>query len=167
MNCRFCCCSKRRRRILWQFFRSETGQPVKARVSAPGFSDQVVEIDAADLTSSVGDVIAVRPRSAMDERGRARSPGQKRIGFRSVPRQPAHLCRGDRRDLAINVLALAMPLFSMNIYDRVLPNAAEATLWALAIGVMIAIAFDFFIRTLRGHFIDAASRKARRQTLRP
>jgi ATP-binding cassette subfamily C protein LapB len=147
--------------ILWQFFRSETGQPVKARVSAPGFSDQVVEIDAADLTSSVGDVIAVRPRSAMDERGRGAIAGPKKNWFFAAFRDSRHIyAEAIAATLAINVLALAMPLFSMNIYDRVLPNAAEATLWALAIGVMIAIAFDFFIRTLRGHFIDAASRKA-------
>ncbi|MEM1370717.1 MAG: ABC transporter transmembrane domain-containing protein, partial [Pseudomonadota bacterium] len=62
--------------------------------------------------------------------------------------------------LVINTLALAMPLFTMNVYDRVLPNAAEATLWALGFGVLLAIVLDFILRTLRAYFVDAASRSA-------
>jgi len=61
---------------------------------------------------------------------------------------------------AINVLALAMPLFTMNVYDRVLPNAAIETLWALAIGVCIATVFDFIIKLLRGRFVDAGGKRA-------
>jgi len=59
--------------------------------------------------------------------------------------------------LLINVMALAMPLFSMNVYDRVVPNRAMETLWVLALGVMLLIGFDFTLRLLRGHFIDLAS----------
>ncbi|MEO1708734.1 MAG: type I secretion system permease/ATPase [Pseudomonadota bacterium] len=62
--------------------------------------------------------------------------------------------------VAVNLLALAIPLFSMNVYDRVIPNAAEATLWALGIGVAIAIVFELTIRTLRAMFVDVASRRA-------
>lgn len=61
--------------------------------------------------------------------------------------------------LAINLLALAMPLFSMNVYDRVLPNQAADTLWALSIGVFLALCFDFALKQLRALAIDAASRR--------
>lgn len=61
--------------------------------------------------------------------------------------------------LAINLLALAMPLFSMNVYDRVLPNQAADTLWALSIGVFLALCFDFALKQLRAHAVDAASRR--------
>lgn len=59
--------------------------------------------------------------------------------------------------LLINIFALCMPLFSMNVYDRVVPNRAEETLWVLAIGVGLVVAGDFILRLLRGYFIDLAS----------
>jgi len=59
--------------------------------------------------------------------------------------------------LLINVMALAMPLFSMNVYDRVIPNRAMETLWVLALGVVLLIGVDMTLRLLRGHFIDLAS----------
>ncbi|MES2770853.1 MAG: type I secretion system permease/ATPase [Pseudomonadota bacterium] len=57
----------------------------------------------------------------------------------------------------INMFALVMPLFSMNVYDRVVPNNAIETLWMLALGVSLVICMDYVVRLLRGHFIDLAS----------
>ena len=59
--------------------------------------------------------------------------------------------------LLINVLALCLPLFSMNVYDRVVPNRALETLWVLALGIVLVVGVDFVLRTLRGYFIDLAS----------
>lgn len=59
----------------------------------------------------------------------------------------------------VNMFALAVPLFIMNVYDRVVPNNAVETLWVLAIGVGLVFCFDFCLRTLRGYFLDVASKK--------
>lgn len=59
----------------------------------------------------------------------------------------------------INLFALASPLFIMNVYDRVIPNNAFETLAVLAIGVVIVFLFDFVLKNLRAHFLDAAGRK--------
>jgi ATP-binding cassette subfamily C protein LapB len=59
--------------------------------------------------------------------------------------------------LLINLLALVMPLFTMNVYDRVVPNRAIETLWVLALGVILVIGVDMMLRLLRGYFIDLAS----------
>src|SRR5207237_3053603 len=54
----------------------------------------------------------------------------------------------------INMLALATPLFTMSVYDRVIPNGAIPSLIALSIGMGLAIAFDFVLRTVRSRMID-------------
>ena len=59
--------------------------------------------------------------------------------------------------LLINLFALAFPIFSMNVYDRVVPNHATETLWVLAIGVTLVLGSDLFIRLVRSHFVDEAS----------
>ncbi|MEZ0226242.1 MAG: ABC transporter transmembrane domain-containing protein, partial [Alphaproteobacteria bacterium] len=61
--------------------------------------------------------------------------------------------------LLINMFALVMPLFIMNVYDRVVPNNTIETLWVLAIGVGVVYVFDFVMRSLRGYFIDIAGKK--------
>jgi ATP-binding cassette subfamily C protein LapB len=57
----------------------------------------------------------------------------------------------------INFFALAMPIFTMNVYDRVVPNNAVETLWMLAGGLLLVLGVDYMIRLLRGHFVDLAS----------
>jgi ATP-binding cassette subfamily C protein LapB len=61
--------------------------------------------------------------------------------------------------LLINMLALSLPLFSMNVYDRVIPNRAEASLWVLASGVFLAFLLEFALRTARTNVVDEIGRR--------
>ena len=59
-----------------------------------------------------------------------------------------------------NFLGLSSSIFIMVVYDRVVPNQAIESLIALTIGVLIALGFDFLIKTLRANFIDRAGKRA-------
>ena len=60
----------------------------------------------------------------------------------------------------INLFILATPLFTMNVYDRVLPNNAMETLWALFIGITIIMIFDFIMKMVRSYFLGIAGKRA-------
>lgn len=60
----------------------------------------------------------------------------------------------------INFLALVSSLYVMNVYDRVIPNQTYETLWALSIGVVLAITFEFIAKLIRGYLTDIAGKKA-------
>ena len=62
--------------------------------------------------------------------------------------------------LVSNFLSLSTALFTMTVYDRIIPNEAFESLIALSVGVVIALGFDFLIKNLRAHFIDTASKRA-------
>ena len=56
----------------------------------------------------------------------------------------------------INLFAIASSLYIMTVYDRVIPNSAIESLWALTTIMVVVLAFDFIIKTIRGSFINAA-----------
>jgi ATP-binding cassette subfamily C protein LapB len=59
-----------------------------------------------------------------------------------------------------NLIGLGLPLFSMNVYDRVVPNQSVATLWVLALGLGLGLLFDLAFKQLRTYFIDVAGKGA-------
>ncbi|EMM5418263.1 type I secretion system permease/ATPase [Citrobacter amalonaticus] len=62
--------------------------------------------------------------------------------------------------LVANVLALSGMIFSMQVYDRVVPSQSETTLWVLFGGVMLAILFEFIMRMLRVYISDVVGKRA-------
>jgi len=62
--------------------------------------------------------------------------------------------------LLVNLFVIAGPLFTMNVYDRVIPHNAVDTLWVLAIGVFIIYSFDLVLKFIRAYFLEIAAKKS-------
>lgn len=62
--------------------------------------------------------------------------------------------------IVVNLVGVVAPLFSMNVYDRVVPNSGFETLWVLASGAVLAYTFDTVFRQLRAYFVDTAGKGA-------
>ncbi|WP_331256609.1 type I secretion system permease/ATPase [Candidatus Bealeia paramacronuclearis] len=60
----------------------------------------------------------------------------------------------------INLFTLAGTIFTLTVYDRVIPHAAFETLWVLVSGIVVVFIFDFILRGLRGYFVDTAGKNA-------
>ncbi|MDR2925435.1 MAG: type I secretion system permease/ATPase [Azoarcus sp.] len=129
------------------------------QVIFPELSDAAVMLSREDLEKHYnGNAIYVRPEFQFD----ARAPQGGKVvrsghWFWSV----IAANKGIYNDVLwsafiINLFALAMPLFVMNVYDRVVPNSAIETLWVLSVGVFIVLFFDMILRTMRGYFVDLA-----------
>ncbi len=56
----------------------------------------------------------------------------------------------------VNIFGLITSLFTMTVYDRVVPNNAVSSLVALSIGLFVVVVFDFLLRVLRAYFTDLA-----------
>ncbi|HPW82821.1 MAG TPA: type I secretion system permease/ATPase [Rhodoferax sp.] len=107
-----------------------------------------------------GVVFFIRPVFRFDPR--APQTGQVRSShwFWSVVLQNWRLYRDSLLTaLLVNLFALAMPMFSMTVYDRVVPNRAEETLWVLSVGVILMICFDMVLRIMRAYILDTASKR--------
>lgn len=61
--------------------------------------------------------------------------------------------------LLLNMMGLALPLFIMNVYDKVVPNLSFVTLWTLGIGVVLAVCADLVLRTVRLATIETISQR--------
>ena len=62
--------------------------------------------------------------------------------------------------LLINLFAIAAPMFTRIVYDKVVPNLAFETLWVLASGIFVIFIFDLLLKLLRSFFIDVAGKKS-------
>ncbi|MFW0767199.1 type I secretion system permease/ATPase [Trabulsiella odontotermitis] len=60
----------------------------------------------------------------------------------------------------VNVLSLSGILFSMQVYDRVIPAQSYPTLYVLATGVLVAVIFGFLLKVARSHIMDVIGKRA-------
>jgi len=62
--------------------------------------------------------------------------------------------------ILVNIFVLAAPLFTMNVYDRVIPNNAKETLFVFTIGVVLAYVIDIFLKYSRTYLLEIAAKKS-------
>lgn len=62
--------------------------------------------------------------------------------------------------ILINLFVLATPLFTMSVYDRVIPNNAIETLWFFAFGVLLVYFLDISLKLIRSYFLEIAAKKS-------
>lgn len=62
--------------------------------------------------------------------------------------------------ILINLFAVAAPMFTRIVYDKVVPNLAFETLWVLSSGIFVIFLFDLSLKLLRSYFIDVAGKKS-------
>ena len=102
----------------------------------------------------------VRPASVSDARVALAENAPRAHWFWSVvTRFGANYTHVAIAAFIVNTLALAAPLFTMSVYDRVVPNGAIPSLIALSIGLGLAIVFDFVLRVVRSRIIDVTGKK--------
>ncbi len=130
-----------------------------AQVVFPDLSPDAVTISLADLAAEYTGYALITKQNFMFD---ARTPEVGRVKVRHWFWGTLAENKGIYRDvmvaaLLINIFALAMPLFTMNVYDRVVPNKAVETLWVLGIGVALIVLGDLLLRSMRAYFLDWAS----------
>lgn len=76
--------------------------------------------------------------------------------FRHYRRQMAEVAAGS---VVANLLATAVALYSLQIYDRVIPNQSEPTLWVLTLGALLAVALDAALRVARSSLMDMTGKR--------
>ena len=107
-----------------------------------------------------GVIIFARPLYASDGRAGVYAQGEKQHWMRAVVGQatPAFVEVAVAATFA-SLLAIATSLFSMQVYDRVVPTSNFATLWVLTSGVTLAILAELLLRQLRAHLLEVTGRK--------
>ncbi len=128
----------------------------------PEAGDATTNVAAADLEDRyTGFAILVKP--AFQFSGRDRGGEFERTGqwfWGTLAQNWWTYAQVVLASIMINLFALANPIFTMIVYDRILPNNAVETAVVLAIGVGVVLLFDFILKNLRGWFIDFVGRRA-------
>lgn len=123
-------------------------------------ADQRAEVPLSEFAPFFSGHI-IRARSSLPQLERRHIPNLAPVhwfwgAFRFQRRAFIEIAVGS---LVANMLAVSVALFSMQVYDRVIPNKSEATLWVLAIGAFLALLLEMALKFARSGLMDLAGRK--------
>ena len=132
----------------------------KVEVATPDTMDGSHTVALSSLVELyTGQMLVVRPKIRLDNRTADMTEAKGRNWFwANVMRYTPVYLEVVVAALLVNLFTIGTSLFSMQVYDRVVPNKAEETLLMLAAGVLLVFFFDFVLRTLRAYFLDMAGK---------
>ena len=130
-------------------------------VILPALGDTPVRMTAAELDQAyVGTALLFKQQAIVDNRADDLiSVTGKHWFWHTIWGFKRYIAEAAALSLIINILALSLSLFTMTVYNRVLPNQAYVTLWTMAIGVGIALVFELSARVARAWVLDRAGKK--------
>jgi ATP-binding cassette subfamily C protein LapB len=82
------------------------------------------------------------------------SPRALTIVWRAITKRKHVLFSAMLATIFANIVTLGTSLYSMQLYDRVIPLGSYSTLWVLTVGVVVALVIDFVLRTVRAVMIE-------------
>lgn len=132
-----------------------------ARVIFPELGDAEVRLPVEELAGRyAGYAIVAKPKFTFDQR----TPSVGKVHLKHWFWGTLAENRLIYRDIMlaaflINLFALAMPIFTMNVYDRIVPNRSVETLWVLVVGIGLIVCADVVLRSIRSYFLDWASHR--------
>ncbi|EML5377815.1 type I secretion system permease/ATPase [Enterobacter bugandensis] len=133
----------------------------QCRIILPLLGSQPVAIKTEEVMRHYrGEMLLIRPKAHMDHRAEdlVQLTG-KHWFWHTLWRFKRYIFEAGALSVVINVLVLAMSIFTMTVYNRVLPNQSYVTLWTMAIGVMLALLFELAARVARAWVTDRAGKK--------
>ena len=130
-----------------------------ARVIYPELGDAELVVPLEEILARyTGYFIATKPKFMFDKRSPSIGKVRLKHWFWGTLLENKRIYRDIMvAAFVVNIFALAMPMFTMNVYDRVVPNKSIETLWVMSLGVMVIVIGDLILRTMRGYFLDWAS----------
>lgn len=133
------------------------GQLASGALSAEDHTGRALELSRA--SARAGQCLQLRPLPES-------SPLEQHDAPRTATEWFAHALRKHRRifveavvaTFIISAVGLTASLYSMQVYDRVVPTKGYATLWVLTAGALLAIGLEFMMKQVRAHMVDRASK---------
>jgi len=132
-----------------------------ARILFPEIGSAEILLTRDELLNRyAGFAIVAKPKFTFDERAPAVGKKHMKHWFWGAISENKRIYRDIMiAAFLINMFALAMPLFTMNVYDRIVPNRSIETLWVMVIGIALVVMADVALRTMRVYFLDWASQR--------
>jgi ATP-binding cassette subfamily C protein LapB len=122
--------------------------------------DNRAEVPLSDFLPYFSGIVLRADMSVADLTKKHARKGKKAHWFWSEMLQfRRHIAEIALGSFVVNLLAVAVALFSLQVYDRVIPHQSTATLWVLAIGAGLAMLLEAGLRIARARLMDGAGRK--------